>query len=264
MVNYTPSNIAGIAELIVGILNALAIVPYYLRNRITWIPLSECYHYQCDQHWREWNYISLRYVGTTFAIAEAIIDWIFMLRVYNLHKKPVIQYTWIGLFVCLDAIPRIVAIAMYQTTTSSTGLCLLSLPTTARIVKAALNTAFIGIVAIYFVYVMYGMISGAVGGIEVYESLTITSAGFGLVLCIVRTVIYIPYILSTFGPVYTGTLIPIEMCLLPPLCFFSIAFGAKLRVRGSSDKTGTKLSSGPSKTNGAQSELGSPTKNKEF
>ncbi|KAJ3323267.1 hypothetical protein HDV06_002034 [Boothiomyces sp. JEL0866] len=197
MVNYTPSNIAGIAELI----------------------------------------------GSTFAIAEAIIDWIFMLRVYNLYNRPIIKYSWITLFVLLDAIPRIVAIAMYQTSTSATGLCLLSLPTTARIVKAALNTAFIGVVAVYFIYVMFGMISGAVGGVEVFESLTITSTAFGVILCIVRTVIYIPYILGTFGPVYTGTLIPIEMCLLPPLCFFSIAFGAKLKLRGSSERTkGTTLS----------------------
>ncbi|KAJ3273351.1 hypothetical protein HDV01_004568 [Terramyces sp. JEL0728] len=226
MVVYTPTVISAIAELLVGILNAIAIVPYYMKHKIT---VVGWYHILFS--------VFLLANGTTFAIAEAIVDWIFMLRVYNLHKKPVIQYIWIGLFVCLDAIPRIVAIAMYQTSTSSTGLCLLSLPTTARIVKAALNTAFIGIVAVYFMYVMYGMISGSVGGAEVFESLTITSAGFGLVLCVVRTVIYIPYILGTFGPVYTGTLIPIEMCLLPPLCFFSIAFGAKLRVRGSSEKT---------------------------
>lgn len=187
-----------------------------------------------------------------------------MLRVYNLYNRPIIKYLWIALFVLLDAIPRIVAVAMYQTTISNTGLCLLSLPTTARIVKAALNTAFIGVVAVYFVYVMFGMISGAVGGVEVFESLTVTSTGFGLVLCVVRTVIYIPYILGTFGPVYTGTLIPIEMCLLPPLCFFSIVFGAKLKLRGSSDKSrGTTLSGGASKiTQTGASEAGSPTKNK--
>ncbi|KAJ3313626.1 hypothetical protein HDV04_001636 [Boothiomyces sp. JEL0838] len=172
--------------------------------------------------------------GITKNFAEANIDWIFTLRVYFLERTPWIQYTWLFLFTALDAIPRIVSLCLYVTTVQPSGLCTLFDPPTPRVVKTVMNTVYIAIVALYFIYKMYQLIKGLGNNTQQFESLSITSTFFAIMLCVTRTVFYIPYILNSW-PSITGILVPIQMCILPPLCFLNIAFGAKLNVRGNSN-----------------------------
>ncbi|KAJ3258943.1 hypothetical protein HK103_003084 [Boothiomyces macroporosus] len=169
--------------------------------------------------------------GISFNLAEAVIDWIFLIRVYKLEQTSWKKYSWMALYWGLDVIPRIVSILMYSTSTVN-DLCALYLPQNARIIKSAMNTAFVGIVGIYFIFMMIESIrqSNFQDTSEKLESLTLTSTMFGVALCIVRTVTYIPYILNTW-PTITGILIPLEMTILPPLLFCSIVYGAKLKTK---------------------------------
>ncbi|KAJ3318047.1 hypothetical protein HDV06_000859 [Boothiomyces sp. JEL0866] len=178
--------------------------------------------------------------GITKNFAEANIDWIFTLRVYYLERQPWIQYTWLFLFAALDAIPRIVALCLYVTTMQPSGICTLYDPPNPRIIKTIMNTVFIAIVAIYFIHKMVQLIRGMGSNSQQFESLSITSTFFAVMLCVTRTVFYIPYILNSW-PSITGLLVPIQMCILPVLCFLNIAYGAKLKIR-KSNKTGDTLS----------------------
>ncbi|KAJ3270533.1 hypothetical protein HDV01_007736 [Terramyces sp. JEL0728] len=169
--------------------------------------------------------------GISFNAAEAIIDWIFLIRVYKLEQIAWRKYSWLVLYWGLDVIPRIVSISMYSTSYQN-DVCLLSLPQTARILKSVMNTTFVGIVGIYFIFMMIESIrqTNFQDTSEKLESLTLTSTMFGVALCIVRTITYIPYILNTW-PTITGILIPLEMTILPPLLFCSIVYGAKLKTK---------------------------------
>ncbi|KAJ3270532.1 hypothetical protein HDV01_007735 [Terramyces sp. JEL0728] len=249
MPTLTPTFVAVIVEFSIAILNGLALLLYYqfkprseianfqcifgifliINTCVTLVvnlqPVTECYLWY--------------FQGISFNTAETVVDWIFLIRVYKLEQKWWMKAIWQVLFWGLDVIPRVVSIAMYSTSVSNTGLCLLSLPSTARLTKSVMNTVFVGIVGIYFVYMMVSSIGRTSFNDtrQKLESLTITSSMFGILLCVIRTVTYIPYILNTFGPVWTGVLIPIEMSLLPPILFLSIVYGSKM-------KTGSGMLSG--------------------
>ncbi|KAJ3273594.1 hypothetical protein HDV01_004361 [Terramyces sp. JEL0728] len=133
------------------------------------------------------------------------------------------------MYACLDVIPRIISLAMYQDTVHPNGICSLLDPNSPRIIKTVMNTIYIGIVGCYFIYRMIQVISG-VAASQQLESLTVTSGIYAIMLCVTRTVFYIPYILNTW-PSITGILIPIQLCILPPLCFLNIIYGSKLKLR---------------------------------
>ncbi|KAJ3268235.1 hypothetical protein HDV01_003254 [Terramyces sp. JEL0728] len=129
----------------------------------------------------------------------------------------------------MDAGPRVVGQFFYSTTTEM-GICVLSEPSTERVVKTVMNTVYIGIVASYFALKIFSILGPIkTNGAQRLESLAITSIVFALVLCLVRTVVYIPFILNTW-PSITGILIPIEFIILPLLCFLNIAYGSKLKI----------------------------------
>ncbi|KAJ3313600.1 hypothetical protein HDV04_001817 [Boothiomyces sp. JEL0838] len=238
----TPTFVAVVVEFAMAMLNGLALLLYYRFN-----PRSEIATFQCIFgifliintcvtlviNLQPVTQCYLWYLqGISFNAAEAIIDWIFLIRVYKLEQKLWKKIIWQVLFWGLDVVPRAVSIVMYNTAISRLGLCLLSLPSTARIAKSVMNTTFVAIVGFYFVWIMISSIrfSASNDTRQKLESLTLTSAMFGILLCIIRTATYIPYILNTFGPVWTGVLIPIEMTLLPPILFLSIVFGAKIKT----------------------------------
>lgn len=150
---------------------------------------------------------------------------------YYIEKKKWVKYTWIALFVLLDALPRIFGQFFYTTSIKPSGICVLHTSKFESLVKTALDTLYIGIVAVYFTFKIFKLIQPANGGIGVQslESLTVTSVAFAIALCLIRTVIGIPFILDIW-PAITPYLIPLEMILLPPICFLSIAYGSKLRV----------------------------------
>ncbi|KAJ3318046.1 hypothetical protein HDV06_000858 [Boothiomyces sp. JEL0866] len=123
--------------------------------------------------------------GFTKNFSEAIIDWIFTLRVMYLESDW--KYFWVFMFILLDAGPRIVG-QFYYSTAMNNNICLLSEPSTERVVKTVMNTVYIGIVAFYFALKIFSIIGPVKSkGAERLESLAFTSIVFALVLCLVRT-----------------------------------------------------------------------------
>ncbi|KAJ3268908.1 hypothetical protein HDV01_002107 [Terramyces sp. JEL0728] len=59
-------------------------------------------------------------------------------------------------------------------------------------------------------------------------SITVTSTLLALGMCIVRSVLYIPYTLNSW-PGYTGILIPLEMTILSLLLFCSVVYASDLK-----------------------------------
>ncbi|KAJ3273595.1 hypothetical protein HDV01_004362, partial [Terramyces sp. JEL0728] len=128
MVAITPSYIATLAELIVGIINIIVMVPYYYKNKRTLIGYCHMVFgvvYLANQivtftlilQGNTTTFCGAWFLqGITKNFAEANIDWIFTLRVYFLERTPWVKYTWLFLFAALDAIPRIVALCLYVTT----------------------------------------------------------------------------------------------------------------------------------------------------
>ncbi|KAJ3270531.1 hypothetical protein HDV01_007734 [Terramyces sp. JEL0728] len=243
----TPTYVAVIAEFTVAIINGIALLIYYGFKQRAEIAIFQCVFgilliinttitlainispvTECAVWYMQ---------GISFNVAEALVDWIFLIRVYKLEQKWWKKVVWQLLYWGLDIIPRIVSVILYSTRYNDDGVCLLSLPSTARIVKSVLNTIFVGIVGVFFVSIMVASIrqSHFSETTQKLESLKLTSAMFGILLCVVRTVTYIPYILNTFGPVWTGVLIPIEMIILPPLIFLSIVYGARLKTGSSAN-----------------------------
>lgn len=235
--------VASIIEFVVSILNIIFTIIYYAKQfrskqNLTLIGLCHILFgvvlltnqiitmYMVDKGIVEvcalWNL-----QGFTKNFSEAIIDWIFTLRVMYLEVRW--KYLWVFMFVLLDAGPRIVGQFFYVTRMYN-GACLFSESPTEAVTKTVMNTVYIGIVAIYFAVNIFTIVRQVKSqGAERLESLAFTSTVFALILCLVRTVIYIPFILNTW-PSITGVLIPIEFIILPPLCFLNILYGSKLKI----------------------------------
>ncbi|KAJ3318048.1 hypothetical protein HDV06_000860 [Boothiomyces sp. JEL0866] len=232
---------AAVAEIVVAIVNVLLYIPYYWNRTFTVISYHHILFglfflantivtmYLISIDYQTSSCLLLNLQGYTKNLAEVWIDWIFTLRVYYLERNKFVQFFWIGMYTALDVIPRIVSLAMYQDTMHSNGICTLLDPNGPRIIKTVMNTVYIGIVGCYFIYRMIQVIRG-VGTSQQLESLTVTSGMYAIMLCLTRTVFYIPYILNTWPPI-TGILVPIQLCILPPLCFLNIIYGAKLKIR---------------------------------
>ncbi|KAJ3317396.1 hypothetical protein HDV06_001664 [Boothiomyces sp. JEL0866] len=226
---------ATMAELLVAIINIIATTIYYWKRQLTVI--SYCHML--------FGVVLLSNQIITSAMAfegnttywcfvwylQASLDWIFTIRVYYIEQKKWVKYSWIALFVLMDALPRIIGQFFYTTSVKPSGICVLYKSAAESLVKTTLDTMYIGIVAIYFTFKIFRLIQPTNGGIGVQslESLTVTSVAFAIALCLIRTLIGIPFILDIW-PTVTPYLIPLEMILLPPICFLSIAYGSKLRV----------------------------------
>lgn len=240
----TPTEVAVLIEFLVAIILLISVIVYYFRNPIRYvdyiligfalsfsinasitvsvglIPQEHCF----------WFIVQ----GTMFAVAEAINDAFFVLRVCNIDRSWR-RYIWLILYIGMDIIPRIVAVANYIP--NQTGnKCALILPTVPRLVKVILNTLFVGFLAIYFLYTMAVQLKNTseknkerVGVKTKLASITVTSTLLALAMCIVRSVLYIPYTLNSW-PEYTGILIPLEMIVLSPLLFCSVVYGTDLKV----------------------------------
>ncbi|KAJ3309014.1 hypothetical protein HDV04_000565 [Boothiomyces sp. JEL0838] len=240
-----PQFIAVVAEFTIAAVNMMITVPYYKKAKLTVV--SYCHiafgvillMYQIVTMILEVNgytttvcaYWNIQGVLRNFT--EASIDWIFTLRVFYLETKPLIKKIWIALFLVLDVFPRVVSLALYVTVKQPSGLCILIDPEISNIVKTILNIIYISIVASYFVCKMRHHMKQVTGKTEQYESLTMTSTIFAILLLLIRCVLYIPYILNLW-PAETALLTPIEMCIITPLCFLNVAFGSKLKLRGKS------------------------------
>ncbi|KAJ3308393.1 hypothetical protein HDV04_001338 [Boothiomyces sp. JEL0838] len=213
--------IASTVEFCVSVLNIIITLAYYRKKDLTVI-----------NYWHIlFGIVLLSNQGITKNFAEANIDWIFTLRVVYLEQGSWTRHVWVGLFLLMDALPRILVQFYYQTSIQSTGKCLLSQPQLPSLLKTALGTVYIGVVAIYFAIRIVKLIQSSNGGLGVQrlESLTVTSIAFALALCLIRTLIGIPFIMNIW-PTVTPLLIPIQFTILPPICFLSIAYGSRLKV----------------------------------